>query len=193
MGKHKKSNSGNKCNSGTCTGSDGWLSVDPNRVRFQHSRIRPHFSGCGRSVVQTLKDIRDGTIKPKDLPPIQVIVGPVADDGERWYFSLNNRRLWVLKRCREEGLLENNQIRVRVRQAKSSAELERYTLQNCAVEAKFMREPQIKQQVTNEEKVHEESHVTLRVGETTDIPFHSSDDDSDKNSGSTYNAFSVLM
>jgi hypothetical protein len=46
----------------------------------------------------------------------------------------------VLKRCREEGLLANNQIRVRVRSAKSSLETERYTLDNCAVEAKFIRE-----------------------------------------------------
>jgi hypothetical protein len=46
----------------------------------------------------------------------------------------------VLKRCREEGLLANNHIRVRVRSAKSSSEAQRYTLENCAVEAKFMRE-----------------------------------------------------
>ena len=108
--------------------------------RFQHSRIRPHFSGCGRSVVQTLDDIREGNIKPEDIPPIQVLMGPVGDDGERWYFSLNNRRLWVLKRCREEGLLPNNLIRVRVRAPKSIAELERYSIQNCSLEATFMRE-----------------------------------------------------
>lgn len=171
MGKQKKGNSSIKSNSGTA--GDGWLSVDPNRVRFQHSRIRPHFSGCGRSVIQTLQDIRDGTIKAQDLPPIQVIVGPVGDDGERWYFSLNNRRLWVLKRCREEGLLENNQVRVRVRHAKSCAESERYTLQNCAVEAKFMREPLLKHRCTNEVNFHEENHVTVVPGEATDVPLHS--------------------
>lgn len=69
----------------------------------------------------------------------QVIVGP--DDGEGpWYFSLNNRRLWVFKRLREEGLLPNNQISVRVRAPKSEAERARYCLENCAVEAKLMRE-----------------------------------------------------
>jgi len=46
----------------------------------------------------------------------------------------------VFKRCREEGLLENNLIRVRVRQPKSGSEEERYTLENCSVEAKFIRE-----------------------------------------------------
>jgi hypothetical protein len=69
----------------------------------------------------------------------QVIVGPQTEDGP-WYFSLNNRRLWVLKRCREEGLLDKNQIRVRVRAPKSSAEASRYSLENCALEAKMMKE-----------------------------------------------------
>ena len=66
-------------------------------------------------------------------------MGPEDDEGP-WYFSLNNRRLYVLKKCREEGLLEDNLIRVRVRQPKSGSEEEHYTLENCAVEAKFIRE-----------------------------------------------------
>jgi len=76
------------------------------------------------------------------LQPLQVLIGPLDPvDGQRWYFSLNNRRLWVLKRCREEGLLgDNPQIRVRVRTPKSAAEAERYSLANCAVQAKVMRE-----------------------------------------------------
>jgi hypothetical protein len=82
-------------------------------------------------------------LRPEDLPPIQVIVGPDENDGKGpWYFSLNNRRLWVLKRCREEELLKNNAIRVRVREAKSVNEEERYNLKNCVVEARFMREQQ---------------------------------------------------
>jgi uncharacterized protein YozE (UPF0346 family) len=55
---------------------------------------------------------------------------------------LNNRRLWVLKRCREEGLLQTtkNQILVRVREPKSQSEKDRYTVQKCAVEAKIITE-----------------------------------------------------
>lgn len=125
--------------------ADGFLRVDPRRVRFQYSRIRPTFSGCGRSVLSTLDSIRNGELRPDDLPPILVLVGPPpADDegGGRWYFSLNNRRLWVLKKCREEGLLEGqgNTIRARVREWKSDKERERYTVEKCALEAKFMRE-----------------------------------------------------
>ncbi|KAI8107058.1 hypothetical protein M9434_001704 [Picochlorum sp. BPE23] len=115
--------------------------VDPRRVRFQHSKIRPYFSGCGRSVVSTLDSIRRGDLSPSDLPPIQVLVGPDENDGKGpWYFSLNNRRLWVFKQCREEGLLPDNTIAVRVRQPKSLGEVERYTIEKCAVEAKFLRE-----------------------------------------------------
>ncbi len=51
---------------------DGWLVIDPERIRFQHSRLRPYFSGCGRGVVETLNEIRHGTLDPADLPPIQV-------------------------------------------------------------------------------------------------------------------------
>ena len=143
------------------------IHVDPSRVRFQHSKIRPQFSGCGRSVTQTLDDLRQGIIQPSDIPPIQVrelvlasavemeyhtilpyitfvtglkvIVGPDTEQG-LWYFSLNNRRLWVFKRLREEGLLPNNQIAVRVRLPKSESEKNRYSLENCALEAKLMRE-----------------------------------------------------
>jgi hypothetical protein len=117
----------------------GFIWADPDRIRFQHSKIRPYFSGCGRSVMETLESIRRKEMKPSDLPPIQVIVGPQTEEGP-WYFSLNNRRLWVLKRCREEGLLDRNQIRVRVRSPKSSAEASRYSLENCALEAKMMKE-----------------------------------------------------
>jgi hypothetical protein len=147
MGKNSKAKK-SKGGKSKAESGEGWIMVDPNRIRFQHSRIRPYFSGCGRSVVQTLEDIREGKLKPEDLPPIQVLVGP-EEDGQRWYFSLNNRRLWVLKRCREDGLLTNNEIRARVREPKSDAELERYTLENCALEAKFTRE----QKKKNEENL----------------------------------------
>lgn len=49
-----------------------WLNADPERIRYQHSRIRPYFSGCGRSVEGTFESIRDGKMLYSDLPPIQV-------------------------------------------------------------------------------------------------------------------------
>jgi hypothetical protein len=65
----------------------------------------------------------------------------------------------VFKRCREEGLLQNNLIRVRVRQPKSTGEFERYTIANCAVEAKFMREKESK----SEKKVNCDPHAVKPV------------------------------
>ena len=98
--------------------------MDPRQVRFQYAKIRPFFSGCGRSVTETLESIRSGDVSVEDLPPIQVLVGP-EEEGEPVYFSLNNRRLWVLKRLREEGGLKNDVVRVRWRDFKSQAEVER--------------------------------------------------------------------
>ena len=120
----------------------------------------------------TLEEVRQGKLEIDALPPIQVrylpvlishihyahmmcslfeivrpqvLTGPDENDGlGPWYFSLNNRRLWVIKQCHREGLLDNkrynNKISVRVRLPKSKAEAERYTVANCALEAKFMRE-----------------------------------------------------
>mmetsp|Transcript_12811 Transcript_12811/g.30278 ORF Transcript_12811/g.30278 Transcript_12811/m.30278 type:complete len:146 (-) Transcript_12811:259-696(-) len=100
---------------------EGLIQVCPTRVRYQHSRIRPHFSGCGRSVVGTLDEIRGGRLEPSALPPIQVLVGPDGDDGMGpWYFSLNNRRLWVLKQCHREGLLDNERYGNMIRSESAS-------------------------------------------------------------------------
>lgn len=96
----------------------------------------------------------------------QVIVGPEDEDGP-WYFSLNNRRLWVLKQCRDEGLLENNLIRVRVRQPKSGSEEERYTLENCAVEAKFIREKDPKRNENGDSSANSRQEAPGEVEETT--------------------------
>ena len=90
---------------------------------------------------------------------MQVIIGPESNDGlGPWYFSLNNRRLWVLKRCREEGLLDNNVIKVRVRDPKSDAEAERYSVENCALEAKIMQEPGKRNGENGRNKVAAEGH-----------------------------------
>mmetsp|Transcript_24929 Transcript_24929/g.55886 ORF Transcript_24929/g.55886 Transcript_24929/m.55886 type:complete len:220 (-) Transcript_24929:14-673(-) len=149
-GKRKANKAKKQADERASASGEGLIQVCPTRVRYQHSRIRPHFSGCGRSVVGTLDEIRGGRLEPSALPPIQVLVGPDGDDGMGpWYFSLNNRRLWVLKQCHREGLLDNerygNMIQVRVRVPKSDSERERYSVQNCSLDAKFMREGRPKQ------------------------------------------------
>ena len=49
------------------------------------------------------------------LQPLQVI----KQDDET-YFSENNRRLWVLKKCREHGLLKAGTVPVRVKLLKEN-------------------------------------------------------------------------
>ena len=94
-------------------------------------------------------------------------MGPETEEG-LWYFSLNNRRLWVFKRLREEGLLPNNQVAVRVRLPKSDAERNRYTLENCAVEAKLMREgPPSNSVASTVESLKERNGVSIREREST--------------------------
>jgi hypothetical protein len=176
----------------------GFLDIDPERLRFQHSKIRSNFSGCGRSLQETLDAIRNGELSPHDIPPIQVIVGPDENDGKGpWYFALNNRRAWVLKRCREENLIKNNLIRVRYRKPKTPAEAARYSLENCAVEAKIMQKPVEIDQVSNnlesvkisdggdtEEDV--ESKITKDVSGKNQQANQNEDTDSDEQSGYDY-------
>lgn len=226
------------------------LAVDPARIRYQHSRIRAHFSGCGRSVISTLESIQSGQCSVDDLPPIQVLQGP-----DQWYFTLNNRRLWVLKQLRHGGYLEHrnppNTVLVRVREPKSKSEKERvstslilvvlfvclvadtdhivicltttrnnatthitllyfviqYTLENCSVDAKFMREktknddqddlPKVER---NERRMKAESGTEDQSKcssketekETEDVEVSESESESDKEATHT-NPFSALM
>ncbi|CAN0035121.1 unnamed protein product, partial [Ectocarpus sp. 4 AP-2014] len=143
---------GKKGNGGTAGGGGGFsvLDVDPRHVRYAHSKIKPHFSGCGRTIEQTLGEIREGKTRPSDLPMITVLLGPpdAAVDGgqqqqqqQQCFFSLNNRRLFVFKACREEGLLgPSGLVRVRARALKAH-ERERYTVDRCSLQAKFLFAP----------------------------------------------------
>lgn len=65
----------NSCTNGysdNTTISKDMIWVDPMHIRFQHSKIRPVFSSCGRTLMETLSSIRNNEIAPTDLPPIQV-------------------------------------------------------------------------------------------------------------------------
>ena len=70
--KQKQKNKKKSSSSNNDSTSGKMIDVDPSRIRFQHSRIRPHFSGCGRSVISTLEAIRNGDITISEIPPIQV-------------------------------------------------------------------------------------------------------------------------
>ena len=107
--------------------------IDPIGIYFTHSRIRPFFSGCGRRVKDTIMDIETGKLDISNLPMITIL-----RNGE-FYFSLNNRRLYVLKELRKKGILDKNQIKVRIKQA-NMQECNRYVASKCSLQASIMKE-----------------------------------------------------
>jgi hypothetical protein len=76
------------------------FTIKPSQVYFTHSKIRGTFTGCGRSVHETLDSLRKDSSYIHNIPRIKVVT-----DGEK-YYSMNNRRLWVFKQLEKEGLLE---------------------------------------------------------------------------------------
>ena len=82
----KGSKSGAGSASGASGGGDGSLThIRPSAILYTHSKIRPSFSGCGRTLQQTLDQIVAGELSPHDLPPIAVIseiLLPTKEDGD---------------------------------------------------------------------------------------------------------------
>ena len=132
------------------------LYINPEHIRYQHSKIRPVFSSCGRNLEEMYQMIVAGRMDVLSIPNIQVLVGEEEMEvgGKKWYFSLNNRRLWILKKIKKNypellpfGMEQTEQgeewcgglIGVRVRNMKKG-EGDRYNCKNCALEAKFMKE-----------------------------------------------------
>jgi hypothetical protein len=124
---------GTKKGSGNPGKLKGTVEIDPSLVRFTHARIRPFFTGCGMRIEDTIQEIVDGTTLITDLPLITVI----ENDGD--YFSLNNRRLYTIKRIQAMGLLKDNKLNVYLKPA-LEREKKRYTVDRCSLQAKIMPE-----------------------------------------------------
>jgi hypothetical protein len=115
-----------------------------NHYRFTHSKIRPFFSGCGRRIEDTLNSLINREIAVDDLPLINVL----ENDGA--LFSLNNRRLYVLKELRHRGLLRNNLVLVRTKEI-TAKEKKRYTTDRCSLTASIMQERSITSNLSSAE------------------------------------------
>jgi hypothetical protein len=100
------------------------IDIDPTIIYFTHSRIRKSFTGCNKTLNDTLQEIINSKIKPSDLPIITVYY-----DGTN-YFSQNNRRLWILKECIKLKLIDN--IKVLIKKIGNK----RYIASNCSLTAK---------------------------------------------------------
>lgn len=146
MGKKKQSSS-----SGAGKLRKAEVDVDPLSVRFTHSRIRPVFTGCGRRLEDTIQDLVDEKLTPDQLPMITII------ENNGFLFSLNNRRLYVLKHLRRLGLIDTVRCFKKV-----ALERERlkYTVENCVLEARIMLE-----------------HNTQENGNRVSIDLHEKSDD----------------
>jgi hypothetical protein len=152
MGKDKKTAASSSSSSSSSSYSkDDIIDIDPDCIRFTHARIRPYFTGCGRKVEDTLSDIIGGKMSVYDLPKITVIL------NKGTYFSLNNRRLYVLKELRSRGLLDGDTIGARVK-IPLEREKERYTAGRCSLVAKIMREGAIEKAVDDVVENTDESH-----------------------------------
>lgn len=107
------------------------IEVDPSDVYFTHSRIRPFFTGVGCAIEHTIAEIAAGKLRVEDIPLVTVL-----HNGSS-YFSLNNRRLYMLKHLKERGLLKGGVCKVRLK-AMLAREASRYTVQNCVLHATLM-------------------------------------------------------
>jgi len=78
-----------------------------------------------------------GQMDLEALPTITVLRGAGGDNSQSILFSLNNRRLWVLKELRKAGKLPGNVVRVRSKEA-LPRERDRYTAAKCSLTASLM-------------------------------------------------------
>ena len=129
--------------------------VDVATLHFTHARVRPYFSGCGRRLEETLSMIDKGEMDISSLPIITILHNGNSDD---YYFSLNNRRLWVIKQLHERGFFDGGKkLKVRMKEA-LPRERERYTKEKCSLSARIMKE---KESVDDENENEDEDEDSM--------------------------------
>jgi hypothetical protein len=101
----------------------GLFTIKPSTIHFTHSRIRGTFTGCGRSVNETLEILRKDPSYISNIPRIKVVT-----DGDK-YYSMNNRRLWVFKQLEKEGLIESIDVALEPIPAHSKITKNTYSLE----------------------------------------------------------------
>lgn len=101
------------------------IELDPEIIRFTHSKIRKQFSGCAKMLSDTLSELENKLIAPNDIPTITVLF-----DGTH-YYSMNNRRLWIFKQCKQKNILST--IKVNIKMIKPS---DKYNTERCSLNAK---------------------------------------------------------
>ena len=117
------------------------VTMRPSDILFSFGKIENKFSGCGRTLEETLEDLCRGKISYKDISPITVVRVEVQertcydddseddDDNPRRekrerkknsssknthpvFVSMNNRRLWVFQEAERRKILDFIEVRV---------------------------------------------------------------------------------
>ena len=146
MGKSKSKSRSSKGRDSS-GGGNGTLSIDPLGIYFTHSKIRPFFTGCGKRIEDTLSEIREGVTLATTLPLITII-----PDTNGNYYSLNNRRLYVLKQLKREGIVDT--VTVRLKQPLEREKV-RYTPERCSLHCSIMKEKEMEHKEKEMESVGE--------------------------------------
>ena len=108
---------------------DSFIEIDPSIIRFQHSKIKPIFSD-GKSIEESFKQIKENIKILDTIPKIQV-----KYDNNGNYYTLNNRRLYLYKKLKDEGIIKTIKVRL---DKLNDKETKRYNVDNCSLTAKFM-------------------------------------------------------
>ena len=116
------------------------MTLSPSVIFHSHSRLDNVFSGCGRTIEQTIRDCLTGRTTPDHIPQICVLqLPPVeSDPGAPRFVSLNNRRLYVYKELLRLDKLKSGVITVRLRMA-TKKEAEKYRKQTLVPQARIKK------------------------------------------------------
>lgn len=84
--------------------------LKPSQIYFTHSNIRNRFTGCNKLLHETLDEIINMKTSINDIPKIKVYY--VIKNGEIYYLSENNRRLWLFKELEKLEKLTTIEVRL---------------------------------------------------------------------------------
>ena len=81
------------------------IELAPSKIRFMHHHICPRFKNQN-SVEDTVNKIAKGKLNVSDLPMIRVV------RRKGFYFSFDNRRLYVFRRLQHLGKLKKVKVQL---------------------------------------------------------------------------------
>jgi len=97
-----------------------FLKIRPKLIGFCHDSVSPGFRN-GKTILQTLLELVNGTITLRDIPMMHVIF------HNDQYFSVSNRRLCLYRLCDHLGLLPDNIVKVRLLSEKPRRFVQKFT------------------------------------------------------------------